>query len=101
MIHVLAHAWVTWFPLGPSLPPVPQENLWGLVEWGFYWPVGCPSWHPAVCQGTQGTQSTNPNERTGLASAFHPQLFTWWKGVVSFMAACYQFNIVNVIGLLL
>ena len=54
------------FRSGP--PPVPEQNLHGLVEWGFLW-ARCPSCHPAVVVKAQkGTQSTNPNR--ALASSF-------------------------------
>jgi len=62
-------------PLGP--PSVPEENLWGLVEWVFL-QAGCPSRHPITSvKALQGTQCTNPNPGLILAS------FTtdsWWKG---------------------
>jgi len=42
---------------GPP-PPVPEENLWRLMEWGFL-QAGCPSCHPtSSVKALKGAQST-------------------------------------------
>jgi len=35
-------------PLGPPPPPVPEKNLQGLTEHGFYGPGAIPAIHPSV-----------------------------------------------------
>jgi len=40
--------WVSQLPFGLSPPPVPEENLWGLVEWVFYGPGVLPVTQPSV-----------------------------------------------------
>jgi len=58
--------WVSQFPFGLSPPPVPEENLWGLVEWVFLW-AWCPSCHPTISvKALKETQSTNCNQWPGF-----------------------------------
>jgi len=64
---------------GPSAPPVPDENFWGLVELGLA-RAGCPSCHQTIIvQALKGTRSTNHIWWPGLIF-FYQQLVFWWKG---------------------
>jgi len=68
-------------PRGPLPPPVPEDNLYGLVECRFLW-AGCPSCCLTIRVKALALTS-------GLASSFlHPLLHSW--GVAPFTLALWQ-----------
>jgi len=75
-------------PSGPP-PYVPEENLWGQVEWGFYGPAQMSFLSIKHQFSLKAWNRTNALTLTsGLASSFlHPPSNSWWKGLCSSYAS--------------
>jgi len=57
------------FSSDPSLPPVPEENLCGII--GTVLPAGRHSYHPSITvKALREHKRTNPNQWSGLVLSY-------------------------------